>query len=96
MLGHKANVGRFNKTEIKSSIYSWPQHYEIRNQLKGKKKKLKKKYKHTEAKQYATEQPKDHWRSKRGNEKITRDKWKRKYDDPNPMGHGNQSSERSL
>ena len=38
------------------------------------------------AKHYTTEQPMDHWRNQRGNQKIPRDKWKPKHDDPKPMG----------
>ena len=37
------------------------------------------------AKQYAIKQPMDHWRNQRGNQKIPRDKWKWKHNDPKPM-----------
>ena len=40
-----------------------------------------------EAKQYATKQPVNHWGNQRGNQKIPRDKWKLKHDDPKPMRH---------
>ena len=40
-----------------------------------------------EAKQYATKQPRDHWRNQRGNQKISRNKWQWKHDDPKPMGN---------
>ena len=36
-----------------------------------------------EAKQYATEQPMDHWGSQRGNQKILRHKWQWRYNNPN-------------
>ena len=45
-----------------------------------------------EAKQYATKQPVDHWRNQRGNQKIPRDKWKWKHNDPKPMGCSKSSS----
>ena len=37
-----------------------------------------------EAKQYGTKQPMDHWRKQRGNQKILRDKWQAKHDNPKP------------
>ena len=40
-----------------------------------------------EAKKYATKQPMDHWRNQRENQKIPRDKRKRKHNDPKPMEH---------
>ena len=36
-----------------------------------------------EAKQYATKQTMGHWRNQRGNQKIPRDKWQWKHNDPN-------------
>ena len=39
-----------------------------------------------EAKQYDTKQPMDHWKNQRGNQKLTRDKWKQKHDNPKSMG----------
>ena len=42
------------------------------------------------AKQYATKQPVDHWRNQRGNQKIPKDKWKWKHEDPKPMGQAIQ------
>ena len=83
MLGHKASLGKFKKIEIISSISSY-HNTEIRNQLQEK--KNCKKHKHVEAKQYATKQPMDPWRNQRGNQKIPRDRWKWKYNDPKPMG----------
>ena len=41
ILGHKSNLSKFKKIEIISSIFSWPQRYEIRYQLQEKKKTLK-------------------------------------------------------
>ena len=40
ILSNKASLGKVNKIEIGSSTFFSPQHYEIRNQLKEKKKKL--------------------------------------------------------
>ena len=47
-----------------------------------------------EAKQYVTEQPVDHQRNQRGNQKIPRDKWKWKHDDPKSVGCSKSSSKR--
>ena len=47
-------------------------------------------------KQYATKQPMDHWRNQRGNQKIPRDKWKRKHNDPKLMGCNKSSSNREV
>ena len=38
------------------------------------------------AKQYASKQQMDHWRNQKGNQKIHRNKWQWKHDDPKPMG----------
>ena len=63
-----------NLRKLKSYQASFPTtSYKIRNQLQEKNCK---KHKHVEAKQYATEQPMDHWRNQRGNQKIPRDKMK--------------------
>ena len=59
-------------------------------------KKKCKKYKHMEAKQYATKQPRDHWRNQRGNQKIPRNKWQWKHDDPKPMGCTKSSTKREV
>ena len=56
MLGHKASLSKFKKTEIISSIFS--DHNTMR--LKINKEKNSKKHKHLAAKQYATKQPLDH------------------------------------
>ena len=47
-----------------------------------------------EAKQYVTKQPRDHWRNQSRNQKIPRDKWQWKLDDPEPMGCGKSSSKK--
>ena len=49
-----------------------------------------------EAKQYVTIQPVDHWRNQRGNQKIPRDKWQWKHDDPKPVGCSKSSSKREV
>ena len=56
----------------------------------------KKNHKHLEAKQYATKQPKDHWRNQRGNQKIPGDKWKWKHNDPKSMEWSKSSSKREV
>ena len=56
MLGHKMSLLKFKKTEITSSIFS--NHNAMRLEIIYKKKNCKK-YKHMEAKQYATK-PVDH------------------------------------
>ena len=48
ILGHKSSLGKFNKIEIVSSIFS--NHNTMRLDINYRKKK----YKHMEAKQYAT------------------------------------------
>ena len=45
-----------------------------------------------EAKQNTTKSPRDHWR----NQKIPRNKWQWKYDDPKPMGYSKSSSKREV
>ena len=49
-----------------------------------------------EAKQYATKQLRDHWRNQRGNQKIPRNTWQWKHDDPKPMGCSKSSSKREV
>ena len=44
----------------------WPQNYEIRNQLLGKKYKT---HKYVETIQYVTKRPMDQWKNQRGNKK---------------------------
>ena len=56
MLGHKASLSKFKKTEIISSIFS--DHNTMK--LEINKKKNCKKHKQVEAKQYDTKQPMDH------------------------------------
>ena len=51
ILGHKSRLGKFKKTEIVSSIFS--DHNAIRLDINYRK-NICKKYKHMEAKQYAT------------------------------------------
>ena len=49
-----------------------------------------------EAKKYVTKSPRDHWRNQRGNQKIPRNKWQWKHDDPKPMGCSKSSSKRKV
>ena len=51
ILGHKSSLGKFKKIEIVSSIFS--DHNTLRLDINYRK-KICKKYKHTEAKQYTT------------------------------------------
>ena len=57
MLGHKASLCKFKKTEITSNIFS--AHNAIRLEINYRKKNCKR-HKHMEAKQYATKQSMDH------------------------------------
>ena len=57
ILGHKSSLGKFKKIEIVSSIFS--DHNTMRLDIDYRKKNCKK-YKHMEAKQYATKKPRDH------------------------------------
>ena len=57
ILGHKSNLGKFKKIEIISSIFS--KHNAMRLDINYRKKTVKK-YKHMEAEQYTTKQPRDH------------------------------------
>jgi len=82
---------KFKKTEIISSMFS--NYNTLRLEIKYKKKKTIK-HKHIEVKQYVTQQTMDHWRNQRGNQKIPRDKWKWKHNDPKPIGCSKSSSKR--
>ena len=57
ILGHKASLGKFKKTEMISSIFF--NHNAMRLEINYKKKSCKK-HKHVEAKQYVTKQPMGH------------------------------------
>ena len=56
ILGHKSSLGKFKKTKIIPSIFSY--HNMIRLEITHK--KNKKKNKHVETKQSATKQPRDY------------------------------------
>ena len=47
-----------------------------------------------ETQQHDTKQPMDHWRNKRGNQKIPRSKWKQRHNNPKPIGCSKSSSKR--
>ena len=49
-----------------------------------------------EAKQYATENQWITEKKERGNQKIPRNKWKWKHDDPKPMGCSKSNSKREV
>ena len=38
----------------------------------------------------------DHWKNQRGNQKIPRDKWKWKHNNPKPIGYSKSSSKREV
>ena len=71
MVGHKANLSKFKKTEIISRVFS--NHNAMRLEISYKKKNPKK-HKHVDTKKYATKQPMDHQGNQRGNKKIPGDK----------------------
>ena len=48
------------------------------------------------AKQYAAKQPSDHQVNQTGNQKIPKDKWKWKLNDPKPVGCSKSSSKREV
>ena len=71
MLGHKATLGKFKKTEIISSIFS--DHSTVRLEINYKKKTVK----NTNTwrlNNMFTKQPVDHCGNQKGNQKIPRDK----------------------
>ena len=70
MLGHKANLSKFKKIEILSSIFF--NHSAIRFKIKYKKKKKEEIPTWGGAKQYVTKQPTNYKR----NQRTPRDKWK--------------------
>ena len=47
------------------------------------------------AKQYVTKQPMDHWKNKKGNQKIPRDQWKWKHN-KTPVWCSTRSSKRDV
>ena len=62
ILGYKAGLSKFKKTEIISTIIS--DHNAMRLEINYRKKDCEK-HKHMEVNQYATKQPMDHWRNKK-------------------------------
>ena len=62
MMGSKADLSKFKKIEITSSIFS--KHNNVRAEINYKEKNWKK-HKHVEAKQDATKQPMNPWRIKK-------------------------------
>ena len=69
---------KFKKIKIHIKHLFWSQHHEIRNNSKT--------HKHVMAKQYASQQPWNHWRNQRGNKRIPRNKQKRKHNGPQILG----------
>ena len=63
---------------------------------KEKKKKNCKKHKHMEIKQHISKQPTGYWRNQKGNQKISRNKWQWKHNNPKPMGCSKSSSKREV
>ena len=64
ILVHKPSLGSFKKIKIRSTIFFNPNAIQLEI---NKKKKLQKKHKHMDTKQYGTKQQMDHWRHQRGN-----------------------------
>ena len=83
---------KFLKIEIISSIFS--NCSTMRLEISYKKKQQN--HKLLEGKQYATKQPMDQWRNQRGNQKILKEKWQQRYNNPKPMGHSKSISEREV
>ena len=90
MLGHKVSLWKLEKIKIISSVF--PDHRAMRWEINYKKIKNTK---HMAAKQYATEQPMDHWRNQSGNKKIPRPMGK-KHNDPKSMECRKSSSKREV
>ena len=88
ILGHRLNLSKLMKIDIISSIFS--DHNPIRLEINCKQLKL------VETKQYATKQPMGHWRNQRRNNKILRNKWKWKHNNPKPMICSKSSSKREV
>ena len=63
IFGHKSSLSKFKKTENISGIIS--NHNTIRSEIRYKKKTAKP-HKYMEAEQYATQQPMDHQRYRKG------------------------------
>ena len=101
MLDHKASLDKFKKIEIISSIFS--DHNAIQLEINNKKKNSKK-HKYVVAKQYAIQQPLDHWRNKKGNKKYletnenqdTHTHTKPRHNGPKLMGYCKSSSKREI
>ena len=88
-MGHKSNPNKFKKIEIVPSILF--DHNAMRLDKKKKKKNCKK-HKHMEIKQHVSKQPTSYWRNQKGNQRISRNKWKWKHDNSKPMGYSKSSS----
>ena len=70
MLGLKASLCKFEKSEIISSIFS--DHDIMRLEINYREKSVKK-HKHVKAEQKVTKQPIDHWKNKKG-KKLKKEK----------------------
>ena len=91
ILGHKSSL---KKTEIIWSIFS--DHKAMRLKISHKKTKTVKNTNMWRLNIYITKQPKGHWQNQRGNQRIPRDKWQWKHNDPKPIGHSKSSSKREV
>ena len=49
-----------------------------------------------EIKQHISKWPTGYWRNQKGNQKVSRNKWKCKYDNSKPVGCGKSSSKREV
>ena len=92
MLGHKTSLNKFNRIEIISNIFFWPQQCETRNQLQEGKQE---KHQYIETQQHAT---KNQWVSKEIKEEIR--KYLKTYENenntPKSMGRHKSSSKREV
>ena len=92
ILGHKSSLGKFKKIEIKSSIFS--NHNAMRLGINYRKKSVKNT--NTWRRNSTLLNNRDHWRNQRGNQKIPRNKWQWKHNNPTPTGCSKSSPKREV
>lgn len=93
ILGHKSTSVNLRKLKSDQAFFS-NHNAMTRSQPPGEKKKKKLHKTNVEAKQYITIQLMDPWRNQRGNQKIPRDKWHWRHDNPIPIGCSKSISQR--
>ena len=93
-MGHTSSPGKFKKIEIISSIFSDQNAMRLEINYRGKKKvKNTNTWRLNNTLLNNQEIPE---KNQRGNQKIPRDKWQWKHDDPKPMGYSKISSKREV